>query len=56
LGATVGPLQRLGMSPDGRTILFEVSSHSGLSVELPGPTVYSARDQSAERGRKTNPK
>jgi hypothetical protein len=28
----------------------------GLSVELPGPTVYSARDQSAGRGRKTNPK
>ena len=28
----------------------------GFSVELPGPTAYSARDQSAGPGRKTNPK
>jgi hypothetical protein len=41
-GVTVGPLKRLGMSPDGRTILFEVNAHNvadfnigGFSLPLP---------------------
>jgi hypothetical protein len=34
LAMTVGPLQRIGMSPDGQTILFEISTGN---VGLPGP-------------------
>lgn len=32
----LAPLQRLGLSPDGRTLLFEVSTHS-VNDSLPGP-------------------
>ena len=34
VATTVAPLQRLGISPDGRTILFEVNPHT---KSLPGP-------------------